>query len=71
MILGATLGAAIAWSVIEPVGRMGQAMSRIASRDFSQPLWVANRDELGDLASKINQTAEDLSKHYQTTSPLE
>ena len=71
MILGATLGAAIAWSVIEPVGRMGQAMSHIASRDFSQPLWVANCDELGDLASKINQTAEDLSKHYQTTSPLE
>ena len=50
---------------------MGQAMRHIASRDFSQPLWVANRDELGDLASKINQTAEDLSKHYQTTSPLE
>ncbi len=68
VILGATLGAAIAWSIIEPVGRMGQTMSRIASRDFSQPLWVANRDELGDLASKINQTAEDLAKHYQTTS---
>ena len=68
VILGATLGAAIAWSVIEPVGGMGQAMSRIASRDFSQPLWVANRDELGDLASKINQTAEDLAKQEQTTS---
>ena len=69
VILGATLGAAIAWSVIEPVGGMGQAMSRIASRDFFQPLWVANRDELGDLASKINQTAEDLAKQEQTTSP--
>ncbi len=63
VIMGATLGAAIAWSVIEPVGGMGQAMSRIASRDFSQPLWVANRDELGDLAGKINRTAEDLAKH--------
>ena len=68
VILGATLGAAIAWSIIEPVGRMGQAMSRMASRDFSQPLWVANRDELGDLASQINQTAEDLANHYQTIS---
>ncbi len=68
VILGATLGAAIAWSVIEPVGGMGQAMSRIASRDFSQPLWVANRDELGDLANKINQTAEDLAKQEQSTS---
>jgi HAMP domain-containing protein len=63
VILGAALGAAIAWSVIEPVGGMGQAMSRIASRDFSQPLQVANRDELGDLAGKINRTAEDLAKH--------
>ena len=68
VILGATLGAAIAWSVIEPVGGMGQAMSRIASRDFSQLLWVANRDELGDLASKINQTAEDLARQEQSTS---
>ncbi len=63
VILGATLGAAIAWSVIKPVGEMGQAMSSIASRDFSQPLCVENRDELGDLAVKINQTAEDLAKH--------
>lgn len=69
VILGATLGAAIAWSVIEPVGGMGQAMTRIASRDFSEPLWVANRDELGDLAGKINQTAEDLARHEQTPSP--
>ncbi len=63
VILGATLGAAMAWSVIEPVKGMGQAMSRIASRDFSQPLSVTNRDELGDLADKINQTVEDLAKH--------
>ena len=63
VILGATLGAAIAWSVIEPVGAMVRAISRIASRDFSQPLWVANRHELGDLAAKINQTADDLAKY--------
>ncbi len=69
VILGATLGAAIAWSVIEPVGGMGQAMTRIASRDFSESLWVSNRDELGDLANKINQTAEDLARHEQTPSP--
>ena len=67
VILGATLGAAIAWSVIEPVRGMGQAMTRIAARDFTQPLWVANRDELGDLAEKINQTVEDLAMNQQTT----
>jgi len=62
VILGATLGAAIAWSVVEPVRGMGQAMSRIAVQDFSQPVRVANRDEIGDLAGKINQTAEDLAR---------
>jgi methyl-accepting chemotaxis protein len=63
VILGATLGAAMAWSVIEPVGAMVGAINRMASRDFSQPLWVANRDELGELADKINQTSEDLVNH--------
>ena len=63
VIFGATLGAAIAWSVIEPVRGMGRVMSRIAAQDFSQPLWVENRDEIGELAAKINQTAEDLARH--------
>jgi nitrate/nitrite-specific signal transduction histidine kinase len=63
VILGATFGAAIAWSVIEPVGGMGKAMTRISLRDFSQPVAVANRDELGELADQINQTAENLSRY--------
>ena len=63
VILGATLGAAIAWSVIEPVGGMGQALSRIPLRDFTRPALVANRDETEDLANQINRTAEDLARH--------
>jgi nitrate/nitrite-specific signal transduction histidine kinase len=42
---------------------MGQAMSRIPLRDFTQPVLVANRDEMGALADQINRTAEDLSRH--------
>ena len=67
-VLGATaLGAALALSVINPVGRMGQAMRRIASGDFSQPLRVDNRDEMGALAGQINVTAEEPKRLQEAT----
>lgn len=59
------LGVAIAVSVINPVRRMGEAMRRIASGDFSQPVQVHNRDELGELAKRINDTAEELAQLQQ------
>ena len=62
-VLGsAAVGAAMAWSVIDPVRRMEQAMSRIASGDFFRPVHVENRDELGELANRINDTAGDLAR---------
>ena len=67
-VLGAAaIGAAMAWSVINPVSRMKQAMDRIASGDFSQPLYVENRDELGELANRINDTAGDLARLQEAT----
>ncbi len=64
-ILGAiavfTFGVAIAISIVTPIRRMGEGMRRIASGDFSQPVEVANRDELGDLAHRINETAAQLA----------
>ena len=62
-----TLGTAIAWSVIEPVRRMGQAMRRIAAGDFSEPLAVRNRDEVGELAERINDAARDLARLQEAT----
>lgn len=56
------LGTAIAWSVIEPVRRTSEAMRRFAAGDFSQPLHVRNRDELGELAGGINRAAQDLER---------
>jgi len=65
-ILGALvafiLGIAIAISVITPLRHMGEAMRRIASGDFSQPVEVRNRDELGELAERINDTARELER---------
>ena len=62
VLAAATIGAAVAWSVIIPVHTMTQGMRRMASGDFSEDVEVENGDELGDLADSINQTAEDLSK---------
>jgi len=61
------LGIAIAISVITPVRRMGEAMRRIAAGDFSEPVQVHNRDELGQLAASINQTAQELAKLQEET----
>ncbi len=64
-LLGATvvftLGVAIAISVVTPIRRMGEGMRRIALGDFSKPVEVDNRDELGDLALRINETAAQLA----------
>ena len=60
------LGTAIAWSVIEPVRRTSEAMRRFAAGDFSQPLQVRNRDELGELAGGINRAAQDLARLQAT-----
>ena len=69
-VLGAAaVGAAMAWSVIEPVRRMGQGMDRIASGDFSKPVTVENLDELGDLAGRLNDTARDLARLQEATWP--
>ena len=65
-IMALGLGIAIALSVIEPVRRMSQAMRRIAAGDFSQPVRVENRDELGELADRINQTAHELAQLQET-----
>ena len=48
----------------KPGSGIGQAMICIYLRDFTQPVLVANRDELGDLANQINRTAKDLARHY-------
>jgi len=66
-LLALGLGVAIAISVIEPVRRMSQAMRRIASGDFSQPVQVENRDELAELADRINQTAQELAALHEAT----
>ena len=67
-VLGASvIGAAMARSVIDPVRRTEQGMRRIASGDFSEPVHVENRDALGELADRVNDTALDLARLQEAT----
>ena len=67
-VLGVSaIGAPMAWSVIDPVRRTEQGMRRIASGDFSEPVRVENRDELGELADGVNDMAKDLAKLQEAT----
>lgn len=65
IILG--LGVAVGWSVIGPMRKMSDAMEAIASGDFSRSVEVENKDELGELAGRINGTARQLGQLQEAT----
>ena len=56
-LIAASLGLAMARSVVVPVRRMNATMRRLAAGDLSERVDVENNDELGDLAARINRTA--------------
>jgi len=58
------LGRTISWSVIRPLTEIGLRLRRMASGDFAQQITVENRDELGELASNVNRTSEQLGQLY-------
>ena len=61
-VIAVGLGVALSSSLLRPLERMGAATRRIASGDFSQPVVVSNRDEMGELAANLNNAAQDLSR---------
>ena len=65
VVVAAVVGASMAWSVIAPVRNMRELMRRMSLRDFSQPVQVDNNDELGELATEINQTAAELARLHE------
>jgi signal transduction histidine kinase len=58
--VASVIGASLARSVIDPVHHMEEGMQRMGAGDFSRPIRVLNRDELGVLAKQINRTADEL-----------
>ena len=55
--LALALGYAISWSLIGPVTEIEARLRQIAG-DFTQRVYVANRDALGALAANVNRTSD-------------
>jgi len=62
--LALLLGRTISWSLVGPIGEIGARLHRIAAGEFVQQVEVANRDELGELATNVNRTSEQLGRLY-------
>jgi class 3 adenylate cyclase/CHASE3 domain sensor protein len=66
--LALLLGRTISLSLIGPLGEIGARLRDIAEGDFTQHIGVANRDELGELATNVNRTSEQLGRLYSDLS---
>jgi signal transduction histidine kinase len=65
VVLALLLGYFLSWSLIGPIQRIVGRLAGIASGDFSRHVEVANRDELGDLAGRVNQMNDELQRVYR------
>jgi signal transduction histidine kinase len=65
LLLAVALGLLIASSVVAPLRRTGSRLDEIAVGDFAHRLEVANRDEIGSLAAKVNRMSDELQRLYQ------
>ncbi|MGZ4316006.1 MAG: sensor histidine kinase [Gaiellaceae bacterium] len=65
VFLALFLGFVLSWSLIWPIQRIGGRLAGIASGDFSGRVDVANRDELGDLATNVNRMNDELRRVYR------
>lgn len=57
-----SLGVALSSTLTRSVRKISEATRRIASGDFSQPIVVSDRDEMGELAEGLNSAARDLTR---------
>ncbi|MFL5095393.1 MAG: ATP-binding protein [Xanthobacteraceae bacterium] len=58
------LGYVISWSLVGPVMEIEARLDRLSAGDFTQRVYVANRDELGALAANVNKMCEELGRLY-------
>ena len=65
LVLALVLGLLLAWSVVAPLRRTESHLDEIAAGDFSGRLDVANRDEIGRLAAKVNSTSDELERVHR------
>jgi signal transduction histidine kinase len=65
LLLAVALGLILSWSVVAPLRRTEERLAEIGAGDFSQRLEVANRDEIGRLAGRVNSTSDELQRVYR------
>ncbi|MBK6715790.1 MAG: GAF domain-containing protein [Burkholderiales bacterium] len=74
-LLALLLGSALSWSLVEPVREMDARLGEIAAGQFERHIEVANRDELGALATNLNRMSAELARlhghHTATTEVLD
>jgi signal transduction histidine kinase len=64
LALALALALALSASVVGPLRRSEERLTEIGAGDFSGRLEVANRDEIGSLARRVNQTSDELQRVY-------
>jgi signal transduction histidine kinase len=64
ILLALLLGFVISWSFILPVQQAQDFLGHVAQGDFSTTINVPNRDELGALATRMNQMSRELQRLY-------
>jgi signal transduction histidine kinase len=65
IVLALLLGFVLSWSLIGPIQSIDSRLAAIASGDFSGQVDVANRDELGALATNVNRMNDELRRLYR------
>ena len=65
IVLALLLGYLLSWSIVGPIRRMETGLAAIASGDFTGHVEVANRDELGALATNLNRMNDELGRLYE------
>jgi signal transduction histidine kinase len=65
LVLALALGLLLSWSVVAPLRRTEERLAEISLGDFSSRLEVANRDEIGRLAGRVNRTSDELQRVYR------
>ena len=63
--LAVALGLLLAASVVAPLRRIRGQLAAIADGDFARHAQVPNRDEIGALATDVNQMSDELQRAYR------
>jgi signal transduction histidine kinase len=65
LLLALALGLLLSWSVVAPLRRTQRRLSEIATGTFAGHVTVPNRDEIGVLATAVNQMSDELGRLYR------